>query len=103
MKRDIAISIILNLGELMALDPKVRTDKQTRAMAKHKMRIRDAYNARNPEALWWDRDVRKHPVRRKVLDACIAYVGVDMELRRINDERREARRASKQEAAEPLN
>lgn len=96
LKRDVAISIIQNLHDLMALDPNLRTDKQKRAMAKLKTRIRDSYNARKPETLWWDRDVSRHPMRRQVLDACIAYVGVDVELKRINDARREARRATKQ-------
>ncbi|NJN00313.1 MAG: hypothetical protein HC793_01140 [Aquincola sp.] len=39
--------------------------------------------------------MEKHPYRRKLLNVCIAYTEVDVELRRINDARRAARLAKR--------
>ena len=96
MKREACISLILNLRDLMAIEPESRTDNQARAVVKMKCRLRDAYNARNREAKWWDRDVVQNTERRRVLEVCIAHKGRDADVDRRNQARREARLAEQQ-------
>jgi hypothetical protein len=95
MKRDLAISLIHNLGEILAIDPAKRTGNQILALAKLKARLRDAYLARSADTKWWERDVEKHAERSRVLAVCIDDTGTDPEVVRILEERRSERRALK--------